>query len=127
MRMKSDIVPVLLATAEGDISAIRLEWHEKAAVCVVMAAVGYPGDYPKGDVISGLERAGTMEDLFVFHAGTAENNGRFVTNGGRVLGVTALGATVQEAIARAYQGVGEITWKGVHYRTDIGGKALERK
>ena len=127
MRMKSDIVPVLLATAEGDISAIRLEWHEKAAVCVVMAAGGYPGDYPKGDVISGLERAGTMEDLFVFHAGTAENNGRFVTNGGRILGVTALGATVQEAIARAYQGVGEITWKGVHYRTDIGGKALERK
>jgi len=127
MRMKSDIVPVLLATAEGDISAIRLEWHEKAAVCVVMAAGGYPGDYPKGDEISGLERAGAMEDLFVFHAGTAEKNGSFTTSGGRVLGVTALGTTVQEAIERAYQGVKEITWQGVHYRTDIGRKALGRK
>jgi len=127
MRMKSDIVPVLLATAEGDISAIRLEWHEKAAVCVVMAAGGYPGDYPKGDEISGLERAGAMEDLFVFHAGTAKKNGRFATSGGRVLGVTALGTTVQEAIERAYQGVKEITWQGVHYRTDIGRKALGRK
>lgn len=127
MRLKSDIVPVLLATAAGDISAIRLEWHEKAAVCVVMAAGGYPGDYPKGDEISGLERAGAMEDLFVFHAGTAEKNGRFATSGGRVLGVTALGTTVREAIERAYQGVKEITWQGVHYRTDIGRKALGRK
>jgi phosphoribosylamine--glycine ligase len=126
MRMKSDIVPVLLATAEGDISAICLEWHEKAAVCVVMAAGGYPGDYPKGDVISGLERAGAMEDLVVFHAGTAEKNGRFATSGGRVLGVTALGTTVQEAIERAYRGVNEISWQGVHYRTDIGRKALLR-
>ncbi len=126
MRMKSDIVPVLLATAEGDISAICLEWHEKAAVCVVMAAGGYPGDYPKGDVISGLERAGAMEDLVVFHAGTTEKNGRFATSGGRVLGVTALGTTVQEAIERAYRGVNEISWQGVHYRTDIGRKALLR-
>ncbi|MEA5114210.1 MAG: phosphoribosylamine--glycine ligase [Geobacteraceae bacterium] len=126
MRMKSDIVPVLLATAEGDISSVRLEWKDKAAVCVVMAAGGYPGSYPKGDEISGLEKAGDMDDLFVFHAGTGEKDGRFVTNGGRVLGVTALGATVKEAIERAYQGVKEITWKGVHYRTDIGKKALSR-
>jgi len=126
MRMKSDIVPVLLATAEGDISAIELEWHDKAAVCVVMAAGGYPGDYPRGDVISGLETAAAMEDLFVFHAGTAEKDGKFVTNGGRVLGVTALGATVKEAIDRAYAGVKAISWKGVHYRTDIGKKALGR-
>ncbi len=126
MRMKSDIVPVLLATAEGDISSVQLEWHDKAAVCVVLAAGGYPGSYPRGDVISGLEKAGTLEALFVFHAGTAEQNGRFVTNGGRVLGVTALGATVKDAIELAYRGVKEITWKGVHYRTDIGKKALSR-
>lgn len=126
VRMKSDIVPVLLATAEGDISAIELEWHDKAAVCVVMAAGGYPGEYRKGDVISGLETAAAMEDLFVFHAGTAEKDGKFVTNGGRVLGVTALGASVKEAIDRAYAGVSAITWNGVHYRTDIGKKALGR-
>ena len=126
MRMKSDIVPVLLATAAGDISSITLEWHDKAAVCVVMAAKGYPGDYPKGDEITGLDRAATMENLFVFHAGTAEKDGRFVTNGGRVLGVTALGDTVKAAIEHAYAGVAAITWPGVHYRTDIGKKALGR-
>jgi phosphoribosylamine--glycine ligase len=126
MRMKSDIVPVLLATAAGDISSITLEWHDKAAVCVVLAAKGYPGDYPKGDEITGLDRAAQLEDLFVFHAGTAEKNGKFVTNGGRVLGVTALGDTVREAIERAYAGVAAITWPGVHYRTDIGKKALGR-
>jgi len=127
MRMKSDIVPVLVACAEGDISSVELEWHDKAAVCVVMAASGYPGDYPKGDKIAGLDQAAKIEDLFVFHAGTAEKDGRFVTNGGRVLGVTALGGTVKEAIERAYSGVAAISWNGVHYRTDIGKKALGRQ
>lgn len=126
MRMKSDIVPILLATAAGDISAINLEWHDKAAVCVVMAAEGYPGDYRKGDLISGLDQAAGIENLFVFHAGTAGKDGAYCTNGGRVLGVTALGNTVQDAIARAYQGVAAITWSGVQYRTDIGKKALGR-
>jgi len=124
MRMKSDIVPVLLATAQGDISSITLEWHDKAAVCVVMAAGGYPGDYRKGDEITGLDKAAAIDDLFVFHAGTARKEGSFVTNGGRVLGVTALGTTVRDAIARAYDGVAAITWPGVQYRTDIGNKAL---
>jgi phosphoribosylamine--glycine ligase len=127
MRMKSDIVPVLLAVAAGDISKVEIEWHEKAAVCVVLAAQGYPGDYPKGDEISGLEKAGELDDLFVFHAGTATRDGKFVTNGGRVLGVTALGATVETAIGNAYQGVTAISWNGVHYRTDIGKKALGRR
>jgi phosphoribosylamine--glycine ligase len=126
MRMKSDIVPVLLATARGDISSIKLEWHDKAAVCVVMAAEGYPGDYRKGDLISGLDKAAALEDLFVFHAGTARRDGAYCTNGGRVLGVTALGETVKDAIARAYDGVAAITWPGVQYRTDIGKKALGR-
>ena len=126
MRMKSDIVPVLLATAQGDISSIKLEWHDKAAVCVVLAAGGYPGDYRKGDEITGLDKAAAIEDLFVFHAGTARKDGSYVTNGGRVLGVTALGTTVRDAIARAYDGVAAITWPGVQYRTDIGNKALGR-
>lgn len=126
MRMKSDIVPVLLAVARGDLSGIELEWHDKAAVCVVMAAGGYPADYRKGDDIRGLEDAARMEDLFVFHAGTSRKDGRIVTSGGRVLGVTALGATVGEAIDRAYRGVQAISWDGVHYRTDIGAKALTR-
>ncbi len=126
MRMKSDIVPVLLAIAGGDLSGVSIEWHDKAAVCVVMAAPGYPGDYRKGDAITGLDAAAAISDLFVFHAGTAERDGQFVTNGGRVLGVTALGDTVQEAIDRAYQGVAAIRWDGVQFRRDIGRKALGR-
>ena len=126
MRMKSDIVPILLAVAAGDISGVKIEWHDKAAVCVVMAAQGYPGEYPKGDEITGLEEAAKIEELVVFHAGTALADGKFVTNGGRVLGVTALGASVREAIDRAYQGASLISWNGVHYRKDIGQKALGR-
>ncbi|ABQ27995.1 phosphoribosylamine--glycine ligase [Geotalea uraniireducens] len=126
MRMKSDIVPILLAVAEKDISRVQIEWHDKAAVCVVMAAEGYPGDYPRGDEIHGLDDAAKIQDLFVFHAGTALDKDKFVTNGGRVLGVTALGPTVKEAIDRAYQGVSLISWRGAHYRKDIGKKALAR-
>lgn len=124
MRLKSDIVPVLMAVADGDISGIQLEWHDQAAVCVVMAAGGYPGDYRKGDVISGLDNA-ESDGLTVFHAGTKLVDGRFVTNGGRVLGVTALGPTVKEAIDKAYRGVAAISWDKAHYRTDIGRKALK--
>jgi phosphoribosylamine--glycine ligase len=126
MRMKSDIVPVLLAVAEGDIGGIAIEWHDQAAVCVVMAARGYPGDYPKGDRIDGLETAAAIPDLFVFHAGTAAKDGAFFTNGGRVLGVTGRGDTVQSAIDKAYQGVAAISWNGVQYRKDIGAKAAKR-
>ena len=126
MRMKSDIVPVLLAVANGDLAGLDIEWHDKAAVCVVMAAAGYPGDYRKGDAIEGLEQAASLEDVYVFHAGTSTRDGSCVTNGGRVLGVTALGGTVKEAIAGAYAGVARISWPGVQYRSDIGRKALDR-
>ncbi len=126
MRMKSDIVPVLLAVANGDLTELELEWHDKAAVCVVMAAEGYPGDYRKGDAIEGLEKAAELDDLYVFHAGTAARDSLCVTNGGRVLGVTALGDTVKDAIEAAYRGVARITWPGVQYRSDIGRKALNR-
>jgi phosphoribosylamine--glycine ligase len=125
-RLKSDVVPVLFASACGDLAGAELEWHEKAAVCVVMASGGYPGDYAKGFPISGLEEAGKMEDLIVFHAGTAETNGKIVNNGGRVLGVTGLGKTVADAIDKAYQGVRLISWQGAQYRSDIGKKALGR-
>jgi phosphoribosylamine--glycine ligase len=126
MRMKSDIVPLLVAVAEGDLGGMAIEWHDQAAVCVVMAAGGYPEAYGKGDEILGLEEAAKIGDVVVFHAGTALKEGKTVTNGGRVLGVTALGPTVKDAIDLAYRGVDAITWKGVHYRRDIGRKALER-
>jgi phosphoribosylamine--glycine ligase len=126
MRMKSDIVPILQAVANGNLEGIEIDWHDKAAVCVVMAAGGYPGDYRKGDLISGLDAAGRIEELFVFHAGTTAQNGDFITAGGRVLGVTALGSSVKEAIDRAYSGVDLISWDGVQYRRDIGAKAMGR-
>lgn len=126
MRMKSDIVPVLMAVAEGDLGALAIEWHDKAAVCVVMASEGYPGDYRKGDTIAGLDEAARLDDVYVFHAGTTHKDGKCVTNGGRVLGVTALGDSVQKSIATAYQAVDHISWKGVQFRKDIGKKALGR-
>ena len=126
MRMKSDIVPILLAVASGSLEGVEIEWHDKAAVCVVLASQGYPADYQKGDVISGLDAAAKIEDLVVFHAGTKSAGESVVTSGGRVLGVTALGDTVQEAIERSYRGVKEISWPGMHYRKDIGAKAINR-
>jgi phosphoribosylamine--glycine ligase len=126
MRMKSDIVPLLMAVAEGDLAGRSIEWHDKAAVCVVMASEGYPGDYRTGDAISGLDKAAELDDVYVFHAGTVAKDGQCVTSGGRVLGVTALGATVRQAIEQAYRGVERITWPGVQYRRDIGTKALNR-
>jgi len=126
MRMKSDIVPLLLAVANGDLSGMTIEWHDQATVCVVMASGGYPGDYRKGDVISGLEDAAKLEDVYVFHAGTDLKDGKCVTNGGRVLGVTAMGTTVQAAINNAYAAVEKISWQGVQFRKDIGKKAIGR-
>jgi len=126
MRMKSDLVPLLLAVAEGNLAGKTIEWYDQAAVCVVMAAEGYPGEIAKGDEIKGLDAAAALQDVTVFHAGTAEQGGKVVTAGGRVLGVTARGATVAAAIERAYQGVAAISWRGVQFRRDIGRKALDR-
>jgi phosphoribosylamine--glycine ligase len=127
MRMKSDLVPLLLAVAEGSLAGKTIEWYDQAAVCVVMAAEGYPGEIAKGDQISGLDAADALDDVTVFHAGTAEKDGTIVTAGGRVLGVTARGATVAAAIERAYQAVAKIGWRGVQFRRDIGRKALDRR
>jgi phosphoribosylamine--glycine ligase len=126
-RLKSDLVPVLLACARGSLEGVSLDWHDKAAVCVVMASGGYPGPFEKGYEIRGLEDAAGIDDLMVFHAGTALKDGRIVNSGGRVLGVTGLGETVAAAIDKAYSGVKAISWEGSHYRTDIGKKALMRQ
>jgi phosphoribosylamine--glycine ligase len=125
-RFKSDLVPVLLACARGDLAGVSIEWHDQAAVCVVMASGGYPGDFVKGYPIQGIESAEALEDLVVFHAGTTLKDGQVVNNSGRVLGVTGLGATVADAISRAYSGVARISWRDAHFRRDIGQKALNR-
>ncbi|MEA3428242.1 MAG: phosphoribosylamine--glycine ligase [Thermodesulfobacteriota bacterium] len=124
MRMKSDMLPVLESVIEDNLQEVKIEWDPRPAVCVVMASSGYPGSYEKGKVISGLKEVEQMEDTQVFHAGTAFKNGQVVTNGGRVLGVTALGKTIQKAINQTYEAVSKINWEGVYYRRDIGNKAL---
>jgi phosphoribosylamine--glycine ligase len=124
MRMRGDIVPILEACMKGTLSQHQIEWDNRASVCVVMASKGYPGDYEKGKVIRGLKDASKMERAFVFHAGTTLKGDQVITNGGRVLGVTGLGEDIPRAIERTYQAVKKITWDGVHYRTDIGQKAL---
>lgn len=126
-RMKSDLLPILKGVIEGNLDQVELQWQEnKVAVCVVMASAGYPGKYAKGLEICGLEQAGQVSGVTVFHAGTSNSDGTVVTNGGRILGVTALGNDIHEAIRTAYQAVALIHWPGVHYRKDIGQKALKR-
>jgi len=125
MRLKTDLLDAVEAALEGRLKELDLEWDERAAVCVVLASGGYPGKYEKGKVIKGLEEVEKMEDVMVFHAGTALKDGKFVTAGGRVLGVTALGDTIKEAIDLAYKAVSKISWEGMHFRKDIGQKALK--
>jgi len=126
MRIKNDIVPIMEATIKGTLDKCKLEIDDRAAVCVVMASKGYPGSYKKGIAISGLKDVKRMKDVVVFHAGTDKKGKTIVTNGGRVLGVTALGNSVKKAISKAYSAVSRITWDGVYYRKDIGQKALKR-
>jgi len=127
MRLQSDLLEVCLAACEGRLEEITLRWDPRPAVCVVMASGGYPGDYEKGKVITGLEKAQELEDVAVFHAGTREDNGDVVTSGGRVLGVTALGADVAAAQARAYEAVDCIQFEGAYCRRDIADKAIRRR
>jgi len=124
MRLKSDLLKVLLAVCDGRLDMVDLKWDPRPAVCVVMASGGYPGDYEKGKKITGLGEVGKLEDVVVFHAGTKVDNGEIVTNGGRVLGVTALGQTISDAKARAYEAVDKIKFEGAYYRRDIADKAL---
>jgi phosphoribosylamine--glycine ligase len=130
-RLKSDLVEVMLATTEGKLSRFShgLNWDSRACVCVVCASGGYPGEYEKGKEIFGLDEAAKMKDIVVFHAGTKKlithnSKLRTITNGGRVLGVTGLGNTIKEAIDKTYQAVDKIHFAGMHYRRDIGYRAL---
>ncbi len=125
MRLKTDLLDLIEAAIHHRLETVEPEWDERAAVCVVLASEGYPGSYETGKEIAGLEEVEKMEDVMVFHAGTAKKDGKYVTAGGRVLGVTALGSTIKEAIDRAYEAVSRISWDGMHYRTDIGKKALK--
>jgi phosphoribosylamine--glycine ligase len=124
MRLESDLAEVLLATAEARLSEITLRWTAEPAVCVVLASSGYPGKYSKGLPISGIEAA-EATGAVVFQAGTRIQNGQLVTAGGRVLGVTARGANLREAVAKAYQAVEKISWEGMQYRRDIAHRAFE--
>jgi len=124
MRINSDIVPVFEACIDGTLAKCSLQWKPEPTVCVVMAAKGYPGAYEKGKEINGLDSADNQGNTVVFHAGTRMNGGKVVTNGGRVLGVTALGIDIGAAIKSAYSAVEKIEWDGIHYRKDIGNKAM---
>jgi phosphoribosylamine--glycine ligase len=126
MRLKSDLLQVCLAVCDGTLDQISLGWDPRPAVCVVMAAGGYPGDYEKGKKIAGLEEVESIQDVIVFHAGTKCKNGDIVTNGGRVLGVTALGRTIDDAKAKAYRAVDKIKFDGAYCRRDIADKAIAK-
>ena len=127
LRLASDLLPALLASAKGGLSGVELQWRDACAVTVVMAANGYPGDYAKGDAIAGLDAAGAVEGVQIFHAGTARKDGQITANGGRVLNITATGANVSEAVARAYRAVDLIDWPGGFCRRDIAWRALARE
>jgi len=120
VRLDSDIIPIFEACIDGTLGQCQVHWKKKSSVCVVMAAAGYPGTYQKGKIISGLKNANSIPGVVVFHAGTKKESEKIVTNGGRVLGITATGENTTSAIERAYEAVGKIKWEGTQYRKDIG-------
>jgi phosphoribosylamine--glycine ligase len=127
MRLKSDLLPALVATADGVLANFDLRWHDDPALAVVLAANGYPGDYAKDTEIRGLEEASQSDGVEIFHAGTKRAGNRLLATGGRVLNVAARGKTVAEAHARAYAAIGMIDWPGGFCRKDIGWRAIARE
>jgi len=125
VRLESDLAEALMAVADGRLAEVELKWTRQPAVCVVLAAAGYPGKYEKGKAISGLDEAAATGAV-VFHAGTKLKDGKIVTSGGRVLGVTALGKDIAAAVQNAYKAVDCISWDGMQYRRDIAHRALEK-
>ncbi|MDD5618684.1 MAG: phosphoribosylamine--glycine ligase, partial [Candidatus Omnitrophica bacterium] len=125
-RLKSDLVEVMQIAIDGKLNTIKLRWAKDNCVCVVLSSKGYPGDYEKGKEISGLDEFRNKKDVFVFHAGTKLSDGKILTNGGRVLGVTALGKDIQDAINKSYQAIEKIKFEGMHFRRDIGARALNK-
>ena len=126
MRLESDLVDALEASIDGRVSEGDFKWSPEAAVCVVMSSGGYPGTFEQGKRIDGLEEAGAISGVKVFHAGTSRRDGVYYTAGGRVLGVTARAASLKTAVARAYEACGKISFAGAHYRKDIAGRALKK-
>jgi len=126
-RLQTDLVDVLLATAEGRLDQVQVRWRDQVCVCVVVASGGYPGSYEKGKLISGLEEAAAVEGVTVFHAGTRKAGSGYVTSGGRVLGVTALGDSFAQARERAYRAVELIDFEDMYFRTDIAQRAVIRE
>jgi phosphoribosylamine---glycine ligase len=124
MRLKSDLVPLLQATVDGTLRTVGAEWYPDPSVCVVLSASGYPGSYETGKDICGLEKLQNWPKGYVFHAGTRKHNGQWQTSGGRVLGVTARGRDLAEAVGEVYRGITAISWDGMHYRRDIARRAL---
>jgi len=127
MRLKSDVLPLLLTVADGTLKNASAEWHDEVALCVVMAALGYPEAYDKGTEIGNLAEAGKETQVEIFHAGTRAQDGKILANGGRVLNVTALGSKVAEAQARAYAAINKIDWPQGFCRSDIGWRAIKRE
>ncbi|MBO5560751.1 MAG: phosphoribosylamine--glycine ligase [Firmicutes bacterium] len=119
-RLKTDLLDIFNACVDGTLDKINVEWYDNAAACVILASGGYPESYKKGYEIEGLEDAAKAENIYVFHAGTALKDGKFVTNGGRVIGVTGWGENLDKAIETAYNGVKLVNFKDAHYRKDIG-------
>jgi phosphoribosylamine--glycine ligase len=126
-RWKGSIMPLIQGSAQGDFGTLTPEWEAPASLCVVLAAGGYPGSYDKGKVITGLEDASALPKVTVFHAGTALDGDAVVTSGGRVLSVTAIGETIDEAAERAYEAVAKIEFEGKQLRQDIGWRARTRR
>ncbi|MFQ5538830.1 MAG: phosphoribosylamine--glycine ligase [Candidatus Binatia bacterium] len=124
MRLKSDLVPLLEAAIEGRLNRVETKWEDGASVCVVLCAGGYPGAYQKEKIIRGLEDLKDWEKGFVFHAGTVKRDDQWLTSGGRVLGVTALGEDIEKAVGEVYGAVKRLQWEGMHYRTDIAQRAI---
>jgi phosphoribosylamine---glycine ligase len=124
VRLRSDLLELLERACDGRLAGATIDWDARAAVCVVLAAEGYPGAVERGRRIEGVEALGAWEGGKVFHAGTRRPDGALLTDGGRVLGVTALGDTIEQAVTEAYAAVARISWPGMHYRRDIGQRAL---
>jgi phosphoribosylamine--glycine ligase len=127
VRLESDLVTALEACADGRLSATELQWASGASACVIASSEGYPGSYKTGFPINGLDAAARIPGVQVFHSGTTRNSGQFFTAGGRVLGTTAAAATLEEALARAYEAMAEIQFDGIYYRRDIGHRAKTKK
>ncbi len=125
--LDTDLVDIFEAVFRGTLADIDIQWKNECCSCVVMASGGYPKSYPKGLEMFGMDEKGQVDGVFVYHAGTKYADGKFYTNGGRVIGVTATGETLRAALDKSYEAVKKISFENAHYRTDIGKRALEAK